>query len=65
MLLNQLNPASIKEVVFGLYTEKKLKEDIKELIKRPDLKHINLLQAEDSETYTLNLKECNFLLKGV
>ena len=54
--LLKLNPASIKEVVFGLYTEKKLKEDIKELIKRPDLKHINLLQAEEAETYTLNLK---------
>jgi len=53
----RLNPASIKEVAFGLYTKKSLKEDIKELIKRPDLKHINLLQAEESETYTFNLKD--------
>ena len=52
----KLNPASIKEVIFGLYTEDCLKEDIKELIKRPDLKHINLLQTEEAETYTLNLK---------
>jgi len=52
----RLNPESIREVVFGLYTEKKLKEDIKGLIKRPDLKHINLRQAEESEKYTLKLK---------
>jgi hypothetical protein len=53
----QLNPASIREVVFGLATENKLKSKIKKLIKRPELHHVKLRQGEESETYTLNLKE--------
>ena len=56
----QLNPESIREVVFGLYMEKSLKSAIRKLIERPELKHVKLYQAEESETYTLNLKECNF-----
>lgn len=51
----RLNPESIKEVVFGLYTEKSLKLAVRELIKRPELQHVRLYQAEESETYTLNL----------
>jgi hypothetical protein len=54
--LLKLNPASIKEVVFGLYTEKSLKSAIRKLIERPELQHVKLRQAEESETYTLNLK---------
>jgi len=56
----RLNPASIREVVFGLYTEESLKLAIRKLIERPELQHVKLYQAEESETYTLNLKECNF-----
>ena len=52
----RLNPESIREVVFGLYTEESLKSAIRKLIERPELQHVNLLQAEESETYTLNLK---------
>jgi len=52
----QLNPESIREVVFGLYTEKSLKSAIRKLIEQPELKHVKLYQAEESETYTLNLK---------
>ena len=61
----RLNPASIREVIFGLYTDNDLKSKIRKLIERQDLQHIKLRQAEELETYTLNLKECNFLLKGV
>jgi len=60
----RLKPASIREVVFGLDTSDDLKSKIRELIERPELQHVKLRQAEESETYTLNLKECNFLLKG-
>ncbi len=56
----RLNPASIREVIFGLYTSDDLKAKIRELIERPELQHVKLLQAEESETYTLNLEECNF-----
>jgi len=52
----RLNPVSIREVIFGLYTDKSLKSDIRKLIERPDLQHVKLYQAEESETYTLNLK---------
>jgi len=52
----KLNPASIKEVVFGLYTDDDLKSKIWKLKERKDLQHIELLQAEESETYTLKLK---------
>ena len=52
----QLNPVSIREVIVGLYTDNSLKSDIKKLIKHQDLQHIKILQAEESETYTLNLK---------
>ncbi|HEG43954.1 MAG TPA: DUF2971 domain-containing protein [Phycisphaerales bacterium] len=52
----KLNPASIKEVVFGLDTGSDLKSKIRKLIERPDLQHIKLRQAEESETYTLNLR---------
>ena len=55
----RLNPASIIKVVFGLYTDDSLKSDIRKLIEHQDLKHIKLYQSEESETYTLNLKECN------
>ncbi len=52
----QLNPTSIREVIFGLYTDDSLKADIRKLIKRQDLQHIKLRQAKESETYTLDLK---------
>jgi len=55
----RLNPASIRKVVFGLYTEESLKSAIRKLIERPELQHVKLHQAEESETYILNLKECN------
>ena len=52
----RLNPASIREVIFGLYTDKSLKSDIRKLIERQDLQHVKLYQAEESETYNLNLE---------
>jgi len=55
----RLNPESIKEVIFGLYAEDGLKSSIKQLINRPELQHVKLLQTEESETYTLNLTELN------
>jgi hypothetical protein len=51
----RLNPESIREIIFGLYTEESLKLAIKKLIDRPELQHVKLYQAEESETYTLNL----------
>lgn len=51
----RLNPESIREVIFGLYTEDSLKSAIAKLIERPELQHVRLLQCEESETYTLNL----------
>jgi len=53
----RLNPDSIREIIFGLYTEENLKSDIRKLIERPELQHVRLYQAEESETYTLNLVE--------
>lgn len=52
----RLNPVSIREVIFGLYTDKSLKSVIRKLIERKDLQHVKLRQAEESETYTLNLE---------
>ena len=52
----RLNPVSIREVIFGLYTDESLKLAISELIERQELPHVKLRQAEESETYTLNLK---------
>jgi len=52
----RLNPVSIREVIFGLYTDESLKLAIRKLIERQDLQHVKLRQAEESETYTLNLK---------
>jgi len=52
----RLNPVSIREVIFGLDTKDRLKLEIRKLIKRPELQHIKLRQAEESETYTFNLK---------
>ena len=51
----RLNPESIREVVFGLDTSDALKANIRKLKERKDLQHIELLQAEESETYTLKL----------
>jgi hypothetical protein len=56
----RLNSKSIREIIFGLYTEESLKSVIRELIKSSGLEHVRLYQAEESEAYTLNLKECNF-----
>ncbi len=51
----RLNPASIREIVFGLYTEKRLKLAIRKIIEQPELKHVQLYQAQESETYLLDL----------
>lgn len=51
----RLNPKSIRKIVFGLYTEDSLKLDIRKLIERAELQHVGLYQAEESETYVLNL----------
>jgi hypothetical protein len=51
----RLQPLSIKEVIFGLYTEECLKLAIRKLIERAELKHVKLYQAEESETYVFNL----------
>lgn len=53
----RLNPVSIREVIFGLYTDESFKSDIRKLIERQVLEHVKLYQAGESETYTLNLKE--------
>lgn len=53
----RLNPESIREIVFGLYTEESLKLAIRKLIERAELQHVQLYQAEESETYILNLVE--------
>lgn len=53
----RLNPQSIREIVFGLYAEDSLKSAIRKLIERPELQHVKLYQAEETETYTLNLAE--------
>ena len=55
----RLNPESIREIVFGLYTEDSLKLAIKKLIERPELQHVKLYHVEESETYTFNLVEEN------
>jgi hypothetical protein len=51
----RLSPVSIKEVVFGLYAEKRLKSAIRRLIARPELQHVKLYQASESDTYSLDL----------
>jgi hypothetical protein len=51
----RLNPESIREIIFGLYTEESLKLAIRKLIERAEFQHIQLYQAEESETYVLNL----------
>jgi hypothetical protein len=53
----RLNPESIREIIFGLYTEESLKLSISKLIERPELHHVKLYQTQESETYTLNLVE--------
>ena len=51
----RLNPKSIREIIFGLYTEESLKSSIRKLLERAELQHVKLYQAEESETYILNL----------
>jgi len=53
----RLNPLSIKEIIFGLYTEDSLKLAIKKLKDCPELQHIKLYQTIESEAYDLNLIE--------
>ena len=55
----RLNPESIREVLFGLFTEVSLKQKVRNLIRSPELQHVKLYQAVESETYTLNLVEIN------
>ena len=51
----RLNPKSIKEIIFGLYTDESVKLAIRKLIEQAELQHVQLYQAEESETYDLNL----------
>lgn len=52
----KLNSASIREVVFGLDTDGGLKAEIRKLIKeQKHLQHIQLKQAEESETYDFKI----------
>ncbi len=53
----KVNPASIKEVVFGLDIKDNLKEKIRKLKKRKDLQHIQLRQAALSETYDFDIND--------
>jgi hypothetical protein len=53
----RLDGESIREVIFGLYTEESLKSSIRKLIERAKLQHVKLYQAEESETYNFNLVE--------
>jgi hypothetical protein len=52
-----LNPASIREVIFGLYTDSDLKSKIGKLVECQHLQHVKLLQTEESDTYALNLAD--------
>ena len=51
----RLNPKSVREIIFGLYTEESLKLSMRKLIEQEELQHVKLYQAKESETYTLNL----------
>jgi len=51
----RLNPKSIKEIIFGLYTDESLKLAIRKIIEQAELQHVQLYQAEESETYILDL----------
>ncbi len=54
----KLNPASIREVVFGLNTDDKLKEKIRKLKeKQPDLQNIQLRQVTLSKTYDFDIAD--------
>jgi hypothetical protein len=53
----RLNPESIREVIFGLFAEDSLKQTIKNLVKMPELQHVKLYKAKESEAYTLDLIE--------
>ena len=53
----QLHPSSIKEIVFGLYTEEKLKTEIKTLLNRQELKHVKSYKTVESDSYDFNLVE--------
>lgn len=54
--LLKLNPASIKEIIFGLHADD-LKEKISKLKERQHLQHIQLRKTEVSETYDFNIKD--------
>jgi hypothetical protein len=53
----RLNPSSIKEIVFGISTLDNIKSSVQNLVKKPELNHITLYKAEESETYDFNLAE--------
>lgn len=53
----RLNPMSIREVIFGLYTEKALKASIKEIIDCSELRHTKLYQVKESKTYEFEISE--------
>jgi hypothetical protein len=55
----RLNPESIREIIFGLYTEESLKLAVRKLTERPELQHVKLYHVEESETYTFKLVEEN------
>ncbi|HBG26856.1 MAG: hypothetical protein A2Y10_07680 [Planctomycetes bacterium GWF2_41_51] len=51
----RLNPESIREVIFGLYTDEGLKLAIRKLMEQSQLKHVKLYQTEVLETYSFKL----------
>lgn len=51
----RLHASSIKEIIFGLYTDNNLKTDIRKLKQTPKLQHAKLYNAVESETYTFDL----------
>lgn len=54
----KLNPASVKEIVFGLDTDESLKSAIKKLLVQPGLEDVRLYQAvESKESYNFDLIE--------
>lgn len=52
----RINPSSIKQVIFGVYSGEALKLSVKAIVQQSEFKHVRICQAVKSETYTLGLE---------
>lgn len=57
----KLNPESIKEIIFGLYADKKLKTTVRQLVISQKLENVKIYQIKESKAYKFSMDKIDIM----